>query len=287
VIPTYQRRTLVAEALESVLAQTEPGFELIVVDDGSTDGTSEFLAGRYGGDPRVRTIRQPNGGTAAARNRGLEEARAPWTAFLDSDDLWSPDHLERQLAFATARPDADLVVCDAHYHGPWRRREATVFGRRRWRAPDSLDAMLDGAWALPSAMLVRTTVGRALGFSTAYRWSEDTEFLFRFHAAGHRLVANPAVLAVWRRHRGGTDAPQKIDQRRAMATEHLQMMEAFAHRASRGSRVHYQLARRRALLLVAQRRWAEARPHLWRWWRSRPGSTRALRHLLRSLFARR
>ncbi len=287
VVPTYQRRGLVVEAVDSILAQTEPDFEVLVVDDGSTDGTSDLLRERYGAEPRVRTIHQPNGGTASARNRGLGEARAPWTAFLDSDDLWTADHLERQLAFAAAHPGSDLIACDVRYHGPWDRKETTIFSRRSWRAPDSLDAMLDGAWALPSGMLLRTQVGQAVGFSTAYRYSEDTEFLFRFNARGHRLVANPDVLALWRRHHGGPHAPQKIDQTHEMACEHLQMLEAFAHRARPGSRVHYQIARHRAVLLVNQGRWSEARPHLWRWWRSRPDSTRALRHLLRSLVARR
>ncbi len=95
IIPTYNRRAMVREAVASVLAQREANFELIVVDDGSSDGTSGILA--HIDDVILERIE--HGGPAAARNRGVELARAPLIAFLDSDDLWAPDKLHRQLAF--------------------------------------------------------------------------------------------------------------------------------------------------------------------------------------------
>jgi len=91
VIPTYQREGTVGRAIESVLAQTFAPREVIVVDDGSTDGTRSLLA-RF---TTVRTIVQEQSGSAAARNRGARAASAEWIAFLDSDDWWEPDHLER------------------------------------------------------------------------------------------------------------------------------------------------------------------------------------------------
>jgi glycosyltransferase involved in cell wall biosynthesis len=276
---------MVVEAVECVRRQTESRFELIVVDDGSTDGTGSALARVGAEEPRLRVVRQQNGGTASARNHGLDLARAPWTAFLDSDDLWEPTFLEQQLAFARERPEADLVICDARFEGPWGRDSPTVFTRPAWRTPDTMDAMLAGAWALPSTMLLRTSVGTSVRFSTEYRHSEDTEFLFRFLSAGHRLVQNPAVLAAWCRHAGSAGAPQKIEQRDAMDLEHLQMLQTWSVRGSAPRRVRCRIARQRALIYVRAGRWREARRDLWTWWRMRPDSTRALRYLLASLLA--
>ncbi len=93
-IPTYNRAALVQEAVASVLAQTWREFELIVVDDGSTDDTTEALAAYAS---RIRLIRRESrGGVSAARNTGIAAARGEWLAFLDSDDLWRPEKLARQ-----------------------------------------------------------------------------------------------------------------------------------------------------------------------------------------------
>jgi glycosyltransferase involved in cell wall biosynthesis len=92
VIPTYQREGTVSRAISSALAQTHPPAEVVVVDDGSTDSTAEVVR-RFG--PPVRLISQRQSGSAAARNRGVEEASSDWIAFLDSDDCWENDHLEQ------------------------------------------------------------------------------------------------------------------------------------------------------------------------------------------------
>lgn len=284
VVPVYNRPTLVQEAIRSVLEQTEPRFELVVVDDGSTDGTAGVVEARFGHDPRLRVVRQQNGGTAAARNRGIDEARAPWIAFLDDDDVWLPGYLEGQLRVAAENPDAAAVLCDARFEGSWERKAPTVFSRRSWKTPDSLEAMLDGAWGLPSSLMLRTDVARALHFSREYRVSEDTEFFFRFHLAGHRLVENPAVLSTWRKHDGGgADTKQKTSDDTAVALDHLHILERYAEHARNPKGVLRQIARRRALLHVRAGRWRSARPHLWAWWRRRPSSTRAFRYLLTSL----
>jgi glycosyltransferase involved in cell wall biosynthesis len=94
IIPTYNSERFVTEAIDSVLAQTFKDFEILVIDDGSTDET-ESLMRRY--DAPVRYIRQENGGVAVARNRGIEESRGKYIAFLDADDTWFPEKLERQL----------------------------------------------------------------------------------------------------------------------------------------------------------------------------------------------
>ena len=100
IIPTYNRSLSVREAIESVLAQTYRDFELIVVDDGSADNTPSVL-GSFG--ERIRGIRQANAGVSAARNAGIRAAKGEWVAFLDSDDLWVPQKLERQMAGVALR----------------------------------------------------------------------------------------------------------------------------------------------------------------------------------------
>jgi glycosyltransferase involved in cell wall biosynthesis len=106
IIPTYNRGWIIREALDSVLAQDFEDFELIVVDDGSTDNTREILEAY---DDAVIVLSLNNRGVSAARNRGIAEARAPLIAFLDSDDLWKPQKLSRQVAFFEATPGA--LIC--------------------------------------------------------------------------------------------------------------------------------------------------------------------------------
>jgi glycosyltransferase involved in cell wall biosynthesis len=116
VIPTYNRRTQVFQAIDSAFAQTVPVDEIIVVDDGSTDGTAEAVGYRYGS--RVNILRQDNGGAAAARNSGIREARGEWVAFLDSDDVWLPTKIERQIEALTAfGPEFGLCSTDTVFDG--------------------------------------------------------------------------------------------------------------------------------------------------------------------------
>lgn len=109
VIPCYNRRELIGRAIASALTQSVPPAEVIVVDDGSRDGSAEVA--RSFGAP-VIVIEQPNAGAATARNRGIEQATGNWIAFLDSDDEWHPSKLEKQLSAATRFPQAALVFCD-------------------------------------------------------------------------------------------------------------------------------------------------------------------------------
>ncbi len=103
IIPTYNRGWILRETIDSVLAQDYADYELIVVDDGSTDNTREILDS-YGQD--ILVLQQSNKGVSAARNRGIAESRAQLVAFLDSDDLWLPQKLVRQVEFFESNPDA-------------------------------------------------------------------------------------------------------------------------------------------------------------------------------------
>ncbi len=108
VIPLYNKAAYVARTIESVLAQTYRDFELIVVDDGSTDGGGDIV--RQIVDSRIRVITQENAGVSAARNRGVAEATTDWVAFLDADDEWYPTFLERTTAFVEQYPDVGAVI---------------------------------------------------------------------------------------------------------------------------------------------------------------------------------
>jgi glycosyltransferase involved in cell wall biosynthesis len=102
VVPAYNAARTVVQSVESALAQTFSDLEVLVVDDGSSDATAATVDGIK--DPRVMLIRRKNGGVAAARNTGVDHARGDWVAFLDSDDIWLPEKLERQLELMAARP---------------------------------------------------------------------------------------------------------------------------------------------------------------------------------------
>jgi len=127
VVPTYNRGYCLARTIDSALGQTHPAVEVIVVDDGSQDDTAEVVSSRYGGDARVRLMRQANAGVAAARNAGMRAARGDYVALLDSDDVWEPWKLELQVACMRARPEVGMTwtemvavdpagqVIDAHY----------------------------------------------------------------------------------------------------------------------------------------------------------------------------
>ncbi len=112
ITPTFNRAYCLGRTLDSALAQTHAALEVLVIDDGSTDGTRKLVLGRYGGDGRVRYAHQPNAGVAAARNHGLRLARGEFVAFLDSDDVWKPWKLEAQLACLRCLPHAGMIWSD-------------------------------------------------------------------------------------------------------------------------------------------------------------------------------
>lgn len=108
VIPLYNKAPYIKNTITSVLSQTHNDYEVIIIDDGSTDGSGEIIAGIC--DPRVRLIRQDNGGVSAARNRGIELAKANYVAFLDADDIWMPNHLETLKILIDTYPKCGLYA---------------------------------------------------------------------------------------------------------------------------------------------------------------------------------
>jgi len=192
IIPAYNRCAMLLEAIASVLAQSASAFELIVIDDGSTDGTSENERLRRMSET-IRIERIDHRGPAAARNRGVALARAPLIAFLDSDDLWSPTKLERQLAFMRDNPGCAISqtseiwirngrrVNPAHRH---RKRAGDIF-------IDSLRTCLIGM----SSVMIRAELFRSSGgFDEHMTAAEDYDLWLRIlidHEAG--LLDEPLV----------------------------------------------------------------------------------------------
>ena len=109
ILPTYNRADTIRRAIESVRNQTLQDWELLVVDDGSTDDTADVIAARYAGEPRLKLIRQENQGVSAARNTGLRASSGKYLAFIDSDDEFLPHHLELESAFLESHPEENIV----------------------------------------------------------------------------------------------------------------------------------------------------------------------------------
>ena len=219
IIATYNHADYLAQAVESVLAQRFADLELLIVDDGSTDGTPGVLAELARRHPgRFRHVRQPNAGVGAAMNRGLAQTAAPLVAFLDSDDTWSPDHLATLVPMLEKkRPDPSLPSpFQGEGRGEGGPMEAVVaFGRRD--AMDEHGAIVDrpgkpyhsgrvttelfASMFISKICLVarRDAIARAGGFDTALRMGEDYELLLRLSRLG-TFAGTDAIVAHRRRH---------------------------------------------------------------------------------------
>jgi glycosyltransferase involved in cell wall biosynthesis len=282
VVPTYDRVAMVPEAIDSVLAQDPEDVEVVVVDDGSRDGTDRVLARRYAGDPRVRVHRQENSGVAQARNRGIDLATGSLIGFLDSDDLYLPGFLSAHAAALAAHPEAAMSLCDARYDDVASPAGPTMLRRMPDGPPTSIEDVCRGGWAMITPALFRADVVRSLGFSSLY-FAEDTEFLCRFLLAGHRFVVDPRALYAYRHHAGVGSEPQRTDHVRRRRIDGVRLRAAYLDRCRFTRAQRLTLRRRWAKELYAEGFYAEARSHLWAWWAGRPLQWRAPWMLLRSL----
>ncbi|WP_158266296.1 glycosyltransferase family 2 protein [Allosphingosinicella deserti] len=176
VIPLYNKREFILATVRSVIAQTFADFELIVVDDGSTDGGLALLEDLD--DPRLRLISQRNCGKGVARNRGMQESRRPWIAFLDADDLWFPDHLSELARMAALHPEAGLL---ATAYGEGTDPTTIVPGGESRVRPIAYfreaASKIGVVWS--SATAVRRDVAREVGDFGPWRTGEDLEYWAR------------------------------------------------------------------------------------------------------------
>ncbi len=175
VIPTYNRGWVLKEAIDSVLMQDYPDFEVIVVDDGSTDDTPNILKAC---GPRISVFRQQNRGVSAARNRGVREASGSLIAFLDSDDLWMPGKLSVQAEFFRSRPDA--LICQTEEI--WVRNGRRVNPKVRHKKPsgDIFEPSLELCLVSPSAAMLRRSLLEEMGgFDESLPACEDYDLWLR------------------------------------------------------------------------------------------------------------
>ena len=211
VIPTFDRAALVPRAVHSALGAIAPGDEVIVVDDGSTDGTETGLAPYR---DRIRYVRTAHRGAGAARNRGVQEARCPLVAFLDSDDEWMSDKLALQRVLMARRPDvlftfSDFALRDRDGREYRRQLAAWHHDRRRWdeilgpgrpfstigalpagradfavHTGDIYPALMTACYVSTITTLVRREAGQALRFAEDLPLYEDWECFARLARAG-------------------------------------------------------------------------------------------------------
>jgi glycosyltransferase involved in cell wall biosynthesis len=206
VIPTYNRQLFLRKAIESVLSQKFSDFELIVVDDGSTDDTAEMVRG-YGG--QIRYIYQANAGPSSARNSGIAEARGRWLAFLDSDDEWCEDYLSTQLAHVETVPGLCMQSTNSRFVG--------LDGVTR--SYFEINGCLEGIgsanscvinepfafivqhapWQLGSVIMLREAVIRAGAFDERLAFSEDLDLMARVSKYGTFAVLGEELVNVYRR----------------------------------------------------------------------------------------
>ena len=175
IIPTYNRGWILREAIDSVLSQEFSDYELIVVDDGSTDDTRAILDS-YGQD--IIVLRQPNQGVSAARNRGIAESCAQLISFLDSDDLWLPQKLTRQVAFFQSNPDA--LICQTEE--TWVRNGVRVNPKKRHHKFSGMifEPSLALCLVSPSAVMIRKTLFDTVGlFDESLPACEDYDLWLR------------------------------------------------------------------------------------------------------------
>jgi glycosyltransferase involved in cell wall biosynthesis len=210
VIPVYNREKYVGIAVDSILSQTFSDFELLVIDDGSTDGSIDVVLSYS--DPRIRLVRNnANLGVSTTRNKGIQLARSEYLAFLDSDDWAHPERLAKQTAFLDNHPDYAAVGSWIE----WMSEEGCRSGRIK-RKPTSPEVI--ASWRLfqqgieNSASMARTDVLRAFRHREEFDICEDFEIWARI-SADHKLATLPEVLVLRRMHAG------QLTQEKAARTE--------------------------------------------------------------------
>jgi glycosyltransferase involved in cell wall biosynthesis len=236
IIPTFNRAAYLPETLQSLQRQTLSDFEVIVVDDGSTDNTAPLVKERY---PSVRYFYQENAGPAAARNRGLCEARGRFVSFLDSDDLWRPRFLEANSDHLLSNPDVDVVFCRFETMDADKR---ILPGHRKRPYSGDVTARLFASTFIttPSVMIRREAIDEVGGFNSGLLTTEDYDLWLRL-SLRHRFGYVDEPLCLRRSHPGtqsrkGSPVP---------LIRKARLLERYYARPEFAAKIPAELARRR------------------------------------------
>jgi glycosyltransferase involved in cell wall biosynthesis len=207
VMPCYNAARYVDEAIGSLQKQTYADLEILAVNDGSTDDTQAHLDRLAANDPRVRVFTQANAGPSAARNRAMRNLRGQYVCFLDGDDIYLPEKIERQVRFLDEHPAVDLVFSD-YYHGD---SELNLIALTSGRIPhtDMVEAFAMRNWFGIHAVLFRRSLMARVGeFDESLRMAEDWDYWIRCAQTGSfAYVAGP--MTIYRVH--GVQAHFNLD----------------------------------------------------------------------------
>lgn len=298
VVPAYNAAGTIAATLRSLLEQTVPAFEIIVVDDGSRDRTGEVVA-EFG--DRVRLISQANSGVSVTRNRGVAEARGDWVAFCDADDLWHPEKLQVVTAVLELAPPVDLV-----FHDFWTIIDDRLVDSRATHSPDTLFPLFRevktsipqilpqrgsvrtastafpvvdtwtghafrwlmlGNFLMPSTVAVRRAAFVQVGgFDPEFRHAEDTEFFLRFSKSAAFLWVD-AALTGYRRAAGSLLTsnmfPTTLNGTRAVVKHCVEDAAVYRHDRQWVGRAVARRFSRLAYFCLTELRVREAREYAW------------------------
>jgi len=205
VLGVYNCQRYIADAVEGILGQTFRDFEFIVVDDGSTDLTTDILRRYESKDERLRVVRIPHGGIVDAANAGLSIARALLIARADADDICLPDRFEKQFAYLAEHPEVVCLGSRMLVMEPY----GSALGESDHKLThEEIDAELlrGSGWAVPQpvAMMRMDAVLEVGGYRKEYLWSEDLDLFLRLAEVG-RMANLPDVLVKYRTHPGSTN----------------------------------------------------------------------------------
>ncbi len=224
VMPTYNRRNYIRESLDSVLAQDFSDYEVIVVDDGSTDGTEEEVRPYEG---RIRYIRQENRGAGAARNVGIRKARGKYIAFMDSDDLSRPYHLKCLSSFLDRNPECAMVVGNGSYLGGKYRNRSTIISSKRVKRLEqrgvTVKELFDGRVVRLQGTMTRKSVLEEVGLLDEwFRMSYDLDLALRI-VKNHQIGFINQEIYLWRPHGDNISSDEELRSR-----ENLRALEKLA-----------------------------------------------------------